>query len=451
MALTQNDLGRRGASRGLMTCVDMARRAVAARVATAASWRRAMAATVRRRLMTCVDTATIQVSSRKELVGPCVAALLLAACSSDAADPARDGAALRVADALAAGPVEGFERAVAPPQLTFPRDHGPHPGFRTEWWYVTGHVATAAGRRFGVQLVFFRQALAATTPARAGELAARDMVFAHAAIADVDGGRFRFAERLSRAAAGLAEARGATSADDPLVVRCLDWSATGQRGGDGLLPLDLRAQGDGFALALSLTAGKPVVLQGDAGLSRKSAEPGNASHYYSLTRLPLAGRLTVDGQAHDVQGEGWLDREWSTSALGREQVGWDWFSLQLDDGSELMWYQLRRQDGARDPWSRGCLVARDGTSLALAPTDVTATPEGEWLAADGGARYPARWRLAGSAGGEPFDLVVEPLLPDQELRVIVRYWEGACAVRGNRSGRPVGGRGYVEMTGYATR
>jgi predicted secreted hydrolase len=373
----------------------------------------------------------------------CVVALVFAACftgcgpTDGAGGP--DGAGLRVADALAAGPVEGFERAVAPPQLVFPRDHGPHPGFRTEWWYVTGHVASAAGRRFGVQLVFFRQALAAVVPERAGALAARDMLFAHAALADLDVKRFRYDERISRAAGELAFVRG-PAAGQPFAVQCLDWSAAGSPGGDGFLPLRLLAPARDFAFDLELAPGKPVVLQGEAGLSRKSGEPGNASHYYSLTRLPLAGRVTCDGEVHDVRGEGWLDREWSTSALGPEQVGWDWFSLQLDGGVEVMWYQLRRRDGGRDPWSRGVVVGPDGAATRLEPAAIELVPDGEWTAADGGARYPARWRLRHR--GEP---------ADQDLRVIVRYWEGAVGVDGTFAGKPATGRGYLEMTGYTTR
>jgi predicted secreted hydrolase len=405
------------------------------------------------RLLTSADTRQHRAPApaRCRLAAALALAFGLAACGSDGADGAGAdvGAGLRVADALAAGPVEGFERAVAPPQLVFPRDHGPHPGFRTEWWYVTGHVASAAGRRFGVQLVFFRQALAAVVPERAGALAARDMLFAHAALADLDGRRFHFDERISRAAGELAFVRGPADGQ-PFAVQCLDWSAAGSPGGDGFLPLRLLAPARDFAFDLELAPGKPVVLQGEAGLSRKSGEPGNASHYYSLTRLPLAGRITADGEVHDVRGEGWLDREWSTSALGPEQVGWDWFSLQLDGGVEVMWYQLRRRDGGRDPWSRGVVVDPDGAATRLEPAAIELLPDGEWAAADGGARYPARWRLRHR--GEPaFDLAVAPLLADQELRVIVRYWEGAVGVDGTFAGKPATGRGYLEMTGYTTR
>ncbi|HEX5054245.1 MAG TPA: lipocalin-like domain-containing protein [Planctomycetota bacterium] len=339
----------------------------------------------------------------------------------------------------------GFARASEPPVLHFPADHGAHPAFRTEWWYVTGNLDSANGRRFGVQLVFFRQALAAAVPARAASLAARDVVLAHAAVTDVDGRVFHADERLARLAAGLAELQG-PAFGLRFRIACNEWSAAAAPGGDGFLPLDLRAGGRGFSFALRVAPGKPLVLQGEAGLSRKSDEPGNASCYYSMTRLPIDGTIRVGGAEHAVHGLGWLDREWSTSALGPEQVGWDWFSLQLDSGEEVMWYRLRRRDGSIDAHSRGSFVDAAGAVAVLAPDAVTATPAGTWQAADGGARYPARWRLVCA---EPaFDLEVTPLLPDQELRVLVRYWEGAVAVRGTRGAVPVAGRGYLEMTGY---
>lgn len=344
-----------------------------------------------------------------------------------------------------AAELAGFARAMAPPDLEFPRDHGAHPAFRTEWWYWTGNLQSDRGRRFGMQLVFFRHALAASPPPRNASLATRDLLLAHAAVTDVDGKRFHHAERMARAAAGLGGVLG-PDAQQPFAVFAADWSARGARTGDGFLPTTLHAADAGFAFELEVQPGKPLVLQGDRGLSQKSAAPGNASIYYSMTRLPLAGVITVDGERHQVRGTGWLDREWSTSALGDEQVGWDWFSLQLDDGSEVMWYALRRADGTSDPWSRGALVLADGTLQRLDPAQVTAEPAGRWTAADGRAEYPARWRLRGK--GPDFDLEVVPRLADQELRTLVRYWEGAVEVRGTRDGRAVRGVGYLEMTGY---
>jgi predicted secreted hydrolase len=373
--------------------------------------------------------------------------LWLALAASSCGRPTEDAVSppLTVAGALGGGdPDAAFARAVAPPELAFPSDHGSHPPFRTEWWYVTANLDAAGGRRFGVQLVFFRQALAASAQDRAGALAARDLVFAHAAVTDVDGGVFHHAERMTRAAGDLGFVAGGRDGA-PFEVRCVDWSARAAAGA-AFLPLELRASDPDFAIELTVADGKPLVLQGDRGLSQKSAAPGNASIYYSMTRLPIRGALVVDGARHEVSGLGWIDREWSTSALGPDQVGWDWFSLQLDDETEVMWYRLRRRDGSSDPWSRGCFVAKDGSSRRLLPANVTVTPLGEWTAPDGGASYPARWRLTCS---EPaFDLEVTPLLADQELHTLVRYWEGAVRVAGTRTGRPVTGRGYLEMTGY---
>ncbi len=384
--------------------------------------------------------------------------LWLAACTQRGAGQLAQPPSLGVADLFGgtASDAAGFARATAPPDLVFPRDHGAHPAFRTEWWYVTANLVADGnapfgdgGRRFGVQLVFFRQALAPDTPGaapRPASFAAREVILAHAAVTDVDGKRFHCEQRLARAAAGVGEVRGGGGPDDPFSLRCADWSARAEDGSGGFLPLSLQAEGSEFAFTLHVEAGKPIVLQGDRGLSQKSDEPGNASIYYSMTRLPIWGFVSTD-RHYRVRGEAWLDREWSTSALGPDQVGWDWFSLQLDDGTEVMWYRLRRRDGSVDPWSRGCLVARDGSVTPLSPAAVDATPDGEWRASDGGTRYPARWRLRCSSPA--FDLEVEPLLPDQELRLLVRYWEGAVTVRGTRDGAPVTGRGYLEMTGYA--
>lgn len=376
--------------------------------------------------------------------------LVLVGCQPASPDAAAGAGGLGVATVLGGdgASAQGFARATEAPELQFPRDHGAHHAFRTEWWYVTANLDGDDGARYGVQLVFFRQALRppAATP-RPGSLAADEVILAHAALTDARGRRFFAEERLARRAGGLGSVHG-PAAGQPFEVVCADWSARAGSEGDGFLPLALRAGGERFAFALSVQPGKPPVLQGERGLSRKSDEPGNASIYYSMTRLPIDGELVVDGVRCAVRGQAWLDREWSTSALGADQVGWDWFSLQLDDGSELMWYQLRRRDGSVDPWSRGSLVEPDGTLRALGRGDVVAEPSGSWRAADGAASYPARWRLVGT-GAVPFELEVAPVLPDQELRVLVRYWEGAVDVRGTRAGAAVAGRGYLEMTGYA--
>ena len=358
----------------------------------------------------------------------------------DAGLSLREAMGARADDAL-------YARAGAPRAFSFPADHGPHPGFRTEWWYFTGNLQAADGRAFGYQLTFFRQAVAPEEPGaapRASAWATRQVYLAHFAISDIEGRRFHAFERFARGAAGLAGAE--LVPERGLRVFLEDWSAEGT--GAATFPLRLRAADGSVAIDLTLERGKPPVLQGDAGLSPKGPEPGNASYYYSLTRMPTAGTITVDGRALAVTGASWMDREWSTSALPDGVVGWDWFALQLDDGGELMVYQLRRADGTADPFSKGSLVAPDGSATPLGAADLALTAEGR-RRAPSGAEYPARWRLAIPSQG--LALEVTPALPDQELPVSIRYWEGAVRVSGTRDGAAVGGVGYLEMTGYAVR
>lgn len=338
------------------------------------------------------------------------------------------------------GDTRGFERAMAPRPFRFPPDFGPHPGFRHEWWYFTGNLRTPGGRRFGYQLTFFRFALSPPGgPARRSRWAANQAYMAHFAVTDVQGHRFRFYQRMSRGALGLA---GASLG--PFHVWVDDWSAEG--GADSMLPVRLRAAEEGVTIDLLLDSKRPVVPQGDHGLSRKSAEPGNASYYFSMTRLATRGSVRVEGTSFPVEGISWLDREWGTSTLGRDQVGWDWFALQLSDGSDLMYYRLRRADGGTDPVSAGTIVRPDGSRKALSSADVRLDTLDFWKSPESGVRYPSRWRVA--VPSERLDLEVIPRLADQELRTSVRYWEGAVSVRGTARGDAVAGDGYVELTGY---
>lgn len=330
----------------------------------------------------------------------------------------------------------GFARALAPRPLSFPEDHGSHPDFRTEWWYYTGNLKTPAGRHVGFQLTFFRVALAPAAEPRASAWATRQLYVAHFAVTDTAGRRFHAASRVSRAALKLAGADAV-----PFRVWVEDWSAAGEGASTRL-----RASEADIALDLTVAAGKPVVLQGDRGLSRKGAEPGNASLYYSLTRMPARGVIRLGAETLEVTGEAWMDREWSTSALGTGVEGWDWFAMQLDDGRELMVYLLRRRDGTVDPFSAGTLVAVDGTAQRLDAGDVRIETLGHWTSPRSGVRYPARWRL--SVPPAELRLDIEPRLADQELIVGTRYWEGAVAIAGSAAGRPIAGQGYVELVGY---
>ncbi|HWM94887.1 MAG TPA: lipocalin-like domain-containing protein [Thermoanaerobaculia bacterium] len=344
-------------------------------------------------------------------------------------------ASLSVAGALRSDDNQGYARAIEPREFSFPKDHGPHPEFRTEWWYYTGNLSTQEGRRFGFQLTFFRSAFAPSMPERSSKWATRQAYLAHFTVSDIDGGRFHSFERWSRGALGLAGSRG-----EPFRVWLEDWSAEGDS------TMRLRAAEDGIALDLVLQPGKPPVLQGVRGLSQKSAEPGNASYYYSLTRMPASGTVSLGNERFAVSGLAWMDREWSTSSLGQDQVGWDWFALQLGDGQDLMLYQLRRKDGTPDPASKGTLVGPRGESRHLDLQDFELEVTDWWESPRSGARYPAGWRLRIPSGN--LDLRIEPLLAGQELDVSFQYWEGAVRVEGASRGQPVRGRGYVEMTGY---
>lgn len=366
-----------------------------------------------------------------------LAPLVLSACEQPPQQQAADD--LSVEQLLSGEPDGGFARADSPRSFVFPDDHGPHPEFRSEWWYFTGNLETEAGRRFGYQWTLFRFALQPQPPQRASHWATNQIYMAHFTLTDTVGEGFHAFERLERAALGLAGARS-----EPLSLWIESWQLQEDvRGG-----WRLQAQGDDdIALELTLQPSKPVVLQGDEGLSRKSAEPGNASYYYSIPRLRTEGTVAVNGERFDVQGLSWMDREWSTSALGPEQSGWDWFALQLRDGYDLMFYRLRRKDGDTDRHSAGTLIGPEGEVTRLDADDVRIQVLERWRSGDG-VEYPARWRVR--IPKAELDVEVTPVLADQELKLSVRYWEGAVDVRGRHADSETTGRGYVELAGYGS-
>ena len=371
-------------------------------------------------------------------------ALLALGCAwvqhAEAAPPA-------VADASDSESVAGFATALEPRHFEFPLDHGPHPAFRQEWWYVTGNLDAANGERFGFELTFFRVALEpppapspptgpAATAAPASAWRTREIYLAHFAVTDVPRRRFRSAQKLSRAALGLAGAEAL-----PLHVWLDDWSLEA-RGPTW----QLRATQRGYAVELTLEPQSAPVLNGIDGLSRKSDRPEDATYYYSIPRLLVRGQVLRDGQPLEVRGLAWLDREWGSGGLGPRELGWDWFGLQLEDGSALMFYALRDKNGERDVHSAGSWVAADGTARALSSAEVDIAVTREWRSASG-ERYPAGWHIRVPALA--LDLTVRPVLADQELQTTPRYWEGAVDVSGERGGASLGGRGYVELVGYA--
>jgi predicted secreted hydrolase len=372
----------------------------------------------------------------------CVAGILGAMASpvAGAAPPAAPGV-------LPAEGVPGFAEVRAPRALVFPRDHGPHLEFRQEWWYVTGNLDGADGGRFGFELTFFRFALA-PPPAGAEEggappamsaWRAREIYMAHFAITDVGARRFHYAQKLARGALGLAGSEG-----PPLRVWIDDWTlgAAGAAAGDW----KLAAAQEGYALELELHPLTPPVLNGEAGLSVKSDAPGSASYYYSIPRVAVHGMLLKEGKPLAVQGLAWLDREWGSGGLGPNQAGWDWFALQLDDGTALMFYALRDRDGSRDPHSAGTWMESSGEARPLKSPAVDIEVTDHWTA-DEGLRYPSGWRVR--VPSLALDVSVHPVLADQELKTSPRYFEGAVDVSGTRAGRALRGRGYVELVGYA--
>lgn len=339
-----------------------------------------------------------------------------------------------------------FRHANSPYHFHFPNDHGSHNEFRTEWWYYTGHLMTNDGRDYGYELTFFRQAIDnPSVDSNPSRWAIHHLYLAHAALSDHRTQRFRYAEKISRAGIGKAGAD-----PDQLHVWIDRWSA--ETVASDPPRHQLRAASEDFSFDLILEPQKKPIVHGEGGISRKGAEPWQASHYYSMTRLATTGTLTVNGRAQPVNGTSWMDHEFGSGNLGQDQVGWDWFSLQLEDRSELMFYLLRRADGTTDPVSNGTLIAENESTTALSSVEVRVEVISHWTSPFSGARYPSEWRL--SIPSRNLSLHLVPKMPNQELMTgrstQVTYWEGAVKVSGQRGEKPVAGQGYVELTGYAT-
>ncbi len=334
---------------------------------------------------------------------------------------------------------DDYAQVVESRAFQFPADHRSHDEYQSEWWYFTGNLETKGSRHFGFELTFFRYALTAQQSTRESEWGTTQVWMAHLAITDTEGNNFITAERFSREALGLAG-----NQDDPFRIWLEDWSASGE--GPNILPLHLRASTDRIGLQLELQGGKPPVIHGDDGMDLKGPEYGNASHYYSLTRLETSGVLRVDGSSHEVSGTTWMDREWGTSSLSPGLEGWDWFGLQLEDGREIMYYRLRTQGGESSPYSGGSLVQSDGTRFKLSSGDVLLTPLEYWTSPETSVVYPISWQL--SLPYEEMSLIIQPYLVQQELDLTVRYWEGAVRVTGTQAGENLAGSGYAELTGY---
>lgn len=328
---------------------------------------------------------------------------------------------------LLGGGNDNFKKALPGQPIQLPTDHGAHPDYRSEWWYLTGNLKDEQGREYGLQWTLFRQGIEQEIKSDNPWLTPQ-LWLAQFAITDLGKGSHQQDERTSRQGPGLAGASGGE-------YWIKEWVLTSR--GESLFPATLRVQSKVGDLTLQVSAAKPVVLQGKQGYSEKS--PGNASFYYSYPRLMLSGTLTLDGESRTVTGQGWFDHEWSSSVLADWQSGWDWFSLQFEDGRELMLFRLRTKAGRTEPENRyGILIERDGSSRVLSPDDITLTPGKTWRGPKGQA-YPVEWQLKAA----DLNLTIRARQPNQAMTGRFDYWEGAVTVEGDAKGV-----GYLEMTGY---
>lgn len=340
-----------------------------------------------------------------------------------------------------------FQPATAGYRYSFPEDHGSHPSFRTEWWYYTGNLAAKDGRAFGYQLTFFRRGMPTdqvkTLPS---QWSLTQLYLAHFAVSDLSKKQFHYAEKISRAGLGKA------GAESGRLHAWIDrWRAESPAAQPDHHRLEA-AEGD-IAMQLDLSPEKPPVIHGDNGVSRKGTEAGQASHYYSFTRMGTSGKLMIGKESIEVTGSSWMDHEFGSADLGKDLVGWDWFSVQLNNQTELMLYRLRRADGSADPVSSGTFIDRDGKAHHLSISDFMLEPMSEWTSPASKARYPQRWRL--TIPSHQLSLELIPLMAEQELvtkrSTQVTYWEGAIEANGVAQGQPIKGQGYMELTGYAER
>jgi predicted secreted hydrolase len=350
--------------------------------------------------------------------------------------PARIAAALLFLQPLAAQ----YRTALPGYRYEFPRDHFDHPDFQTEWWYYTGNLKSADGRRFGFELTFFRQAIS-RDPAKVAAWEVQDVYLAHLALSDMDGGKFYHAERTNRSGPGIA------AVNEPLGrIWNGNWQVQWHGSDQELKTVDER-----FQLHLTLHSEKPPAIHGENGVSQKAEGAGRASHYVSLTRLATTGVIDLGNKKFEVSGTSWMDHEFFTHQLEANQTGWDWLSLQLEDHTEVMLFHIRRKDGSIDRYSAGTYVDAGGKTTHLRSSDFKLQPVGEkWTSPLTGAEYPIHWKIAIPKLG--IELEAKTPLESQELpgktKFAPTYWEGAIVLTGQRDSQPLSGAGYLEMTGY---
>jgi predicted secreted hydrolase len=332
-----------------------------------------------------------------------------------------------------------FEKAIETRPFNFPSDYGDHPEYLTEWWYYTGNLLTEDGRHFGYQLTFFRRAISDEIDIHnQSKWASNQVYLAHFALTNtLEKEHFVF-DKISRGAVGIA----GTETDPLFSIWLKDWEVI--QVGDHLF--QMKAGTEEVEIDLLLTDVKGVSLQGNQGLSQKGPEVGNASYYFSQTRLKTSGVIRIADEKYNVFGYSWMDHEFGTSTLGVEQVGWDWFSIQLDNDTEIMLFQIRQNDGTISQFSSGTLIHPNGETESLELSDFKIEVLDTWQTSDG-INYPNKWEIT----IDRLNLALEanPMIDDQEMKLFFRYWEGAVQVIGTYNGEKVSGFGYVELTGYA--
>ena len=342
----------------------------------------------------------------------------------------------------------GYLSVTGPCNLEFPKDHGAHPGYRTEWWYYTGNLQSETGNFYGFQLTFFRRQI---TPLRVerrwpkpkSAWRTHQIYLAHAAVTDIAGRQHLMDERIARSALGIA---GVSQYKGGTRIFLKNWMAQISRAAHRLMVTT-----NEFSYDLTLKPEKPPVMHGRNGYSLKGSTPERASCYYSFTRLETKGTISIGGKTMKVEGLAWMDHEFSTAPLEPGLVGWDWYGLQLSNGSEIMAYMLRKEDGSISRASEGTFIDRSGRSRRLHKEDIKITVLDTWKSSRSNTRYPARWRMR--ILPLKLDLIIAPNLLDQEMRTFestdITYWEGSVDVSGTAGGRAIEGKGYVELTGYA--
>lgn len=332
-----------------------------------------------------------------------------------------------------------YKKAIDRKEFVFPEDHGAHPEYLTEWWYYTGNLFSDDGRHFGYQFTFFRRAISDQfVESSESNWASNQIYLAHFAVTDTESNQHYVFDQISRGSAGLA----GTSIDPLFSIWLKDWEIVQLSEN----VFQMNAGSDDLEINLILTDLKGIIFHGDDGLSKKGSEIGNASYYFSQTRMETTGTIRISDEVFDVKGFSWMDHEFGTSTLGSDQIGWDWFSIQLDNNTEIMLFQIRQEDGSISDYSSGTIIFKDGNTENLGVNDFEFEVLDTWQTSDQ-ITYPNQWII--NIDQVNLQMEITPVMNDQEMKLFFRYWEGAVRINGTLNGEEISGYGYVELTGYA--